>query len=278
MGSAIHAPVPLPNYQQYGQPTRRRPVAYVRVTAAADLIATAGNVHHPHRHPDLYQLAYITGGRGEHIIEEQAVALHAGGLYLLRPGVAHGCTSSGLTGFIIHFSPDFLLLPPPVRYRVQVVPPTDRDFVAQLCDQLLRSEPKSDFTRAALELLLLRINEYPITAEGGHLVTTDRTVHGFLELAQRHYARHRDLAWYAAELCVSTNHLSTCVRAKTGRSCSAHLREQVLNEARHRLRHTADDVSTIARDLHFRDPAYFWRYFKKYTGRTPGAYRAEVQK
>jgi len=50
----------------------------------------------------------------------------------------------------------------------------------------------------------------------------------------------------------------------------------LLEEARLRLENTEFPVEQIPYGLGFRDPGYFNRFFKRLTGRAPGAYRQTI--
>ena len=194
------------------------------------------------------------------------------------PSVNHACRSIELEGFILHFSPSFLRQPLPTDYRVSHGPPEDLPFLTELCGQLLRDQGQPAFAEAALHLLLLREASYQHETEGNGLTSTDRLVDGFLQLARTHCTHKRATSWYAERLFTTTGHLNARVRARTGSTCGEHLRNHLLRQAQHRLTYTTDSASEIATALGFQGRAYFWRWFKRHLGVTPGAYRSSVHK
>lgn len=269
--------MPRPTYHLYGEPARPAAPNFLRAVSLEDFVALQGSDHRTHRHPLLYQLTYVTGGRGHHVIGDRKVPLSAGGCYLLRPGVDHACHSANLAGFVLHFSPDFLQQPPKTVFRVSHAPPPDRRFLAELCAQLLRVNDPADFRRAVIDLLLLRLSTYLTSLEGLAVSSHDRVAEGFLHLVSEQVRNGRKPAWYADQLSVTPSHLNRQVRIKTGRTCRDHLRERLLAHARHLLQHSSANVGEIAAELGFNDPNYFHRWFKKHTGRTPGRFRTGVQ-
>ena len=82
---------------------------------------------------------------------------------------------------------------------------------------------------------------------------------------------------FAELLNVSRTHLNTSLRRHTGRSAGELIHERVLLEAKRRLLHSNLTIAEIAYDLRFQDPSYFGRFFRKYTGLTPGDYRESSQ-
>jgi AraC family transcriptional activator of pobA len=79
--------------------------------------------------------------------------------------------------------------------------------------------------------------------------------------------------FYADRLAMTANHLNALCRRVVNQTASDLIHERVITEAQRRLVHSADTVSQVADALGFEDPSYFTRYFKKYVGQTPEAFR-----
>jgi AraC-like DNA-binding protein len=115
-------------------------------------------------------------------------------------------------------------------------------------------------------------------AEG---VMTQRSEHGpgsitfqrFLQVLELHFREHWNVADYAKVLGVSERRLGSAVLRATGKPPLTIIHERVLREACMRLEQSPLGVAQIAYGLGFRDPAYFSRFFKRYMGEAPGAYR-----
>ncbi|MBE9635505.1 helix-turn-helix transcriptional regulator [Salipiger mangrovisoli] len=78
----------------------------------------------------------------------------------------------------------------------------------------------------------------------------------------------------AAGLGVTGTHLTRACRASCGRSAQRILSERKLHEAQRLLLDRETPVATIAAALGFASPAYFTRFIRKQTGRTPSELRA----
>ena len=95
----------------------------------------------------------------------------------------------------------------------------------------------------------------------------------FRALLETTYAEHRSLGWYASALGVSESRLDRAARAIAGKSAYAATQDRLLLEARRRLAYIAAPATKIAYELGFRDPAYFWRFFRRRAGVTPSEFR-----
>ena len=95
----------------------------------------------------------------------------------------------------------------------------------------------------------------------------------FKELLYSNFKEKRDVRSYAASLSITENYLNRCVKHVTDKSPKQHINEVVIFHSQTLLQNLSKDISQIAFDLHFSDPAYFGRLFKQITGTTPSAYR-----
>jgi AraC family transcriptional activator of pobA len=80
---------------------------------------------------------------------------------------------------------------------------------------------------------------------------------------------------YAARIGVTPGHLTDVVKAATGRSASALVREARVREAKRLLAATDLTVRQVAVRVGFADAAYFCRFFRRETGASPGGFREE---
>jgi len=77
----------------------------------------------------------------------------------------------------------------------------------------------------------------------------------------------------AAAIGVSEDYLSRLFRQELDISPWEYLNRYRILQAMDRMRHTDDNLATVARQVGFRDPAYFSRVFHKVTGLSPTDYR-----
>ncbi len=95
----------------------------------------------------------------------------------------------------------------------------------------------------------------------------------FYTLLTTHYLEHRNLAFYADRLFITTTYLSRIVKQVTGRTVMECINELLAMEATRLLRSTALTVEQIADQLHFATSASFDKFYKRMRGTTPLATR-----
>jgi AraC-like DNA-binding protein len=94
----------------------------------------------------------------------------------------------------------------------------------------------------------------------------------FIRLVQARCLEHRDLDFYARELCITPKYLSRIVSKVAGKKALLVIQENVIAEAEALLEEGKYNIQEISDLLHFPSPSYFCRYFRKATGQTPRAY------
>jgi len=95
----------------------------------------------------------------------------------------------------------------------------------------------------------------------------------FLNLVEREYRHHRDLDYYARELCRSAKHLSRTIKETSGKTATEWLEYYIVMDAKAQLRSSSKTIDEISFDLGFPSQSYFGKYFKRVTGLSPRAYR-----
>jgi AraC family transcriptional activator of pobA len=84
------------------------------------------------------------------------------------------------------------------------------------------------------------------------------------------------VARYADRLGLAPVRLNRLTRAETGQAALDLVHKRLAREACRRLTYNATPISKLAYELGFEDPAYFCRFFKRRTGRSPRDYRRET--
>ena len=84
---------------------------------------------------------------------------------------------------------------------------------------------------------------------------------------------HNSVAYYAQRLKISPQKLNAICRKTLQQSASEILAEHIIDEAKRQLLYSENSVSEIAYNLNFSDSSYFIKYFKRYMGITPKAFR-----
>lgn len=95
----------------------------------------------------------------------------------------------------------------------------------------------------------------------------------FMSLVTENARRHRDVAFYADRLCISSRYLSDITKEVSGKTPKQLIDEFLLSEIKLMLTFTDMSIQQIADSLRFPDQSYLGRYFKRFTGMSPQSYR-----
>ena len=251
----------------------------------------------PHRHEHLFQILYLrAGGSGEAMID--------GARLVLRPPCALTVPAQSVHGF--RFAPDVdgvvitaverhlaglhgaargldarLAVPRwlPLAGHAERHARIERACSGFLAEFHGDAAWRSAALHAALALLLVELGRLPAAGEARDAPAAARreqTLQRFRELVERHYRAHRPVGAYAAELGLTATHLNRLCRAALGRSALGVIAARLVLEAKRDLAYTTLSVKQIGAGLGFADPAYFTRFFRHQTGRTPTQFRAHA--
>ncbi len=95
----------------------------------------------------------------------------------------------------------------------------------------------------------------------------------FKKLVNENYISTRKVEDYASKLYVSAGHLNDLVKQKTGKSAKDLINERLLLEAKRLLYYNDNSIKEICEILQFNEMAYFSRFFKNHTGKSPNDFR-----
>jgi AraC family transcriptional regulator, transcriptional activator of pobA len=95
----------------------------------------------------------------------------------------------------------------------------------------------------------------------------------FRAITEGHAETIFDVKDFANEINISQDHLSKTIKRETGKSVSGWIDERLIAEAQALLLQTNLPINDIAYRLTFKEATNFTKYFKKFTGETPGSYR-----
>lgn len=146
------------------------------------------------------------------------------------------------------------------------------DIGAELQERSLGWTMMLEWLVSSVLLLLARSRSVALTADAVGLPQRELFAR-FRALVETRFAEHLPIALYADALGVTESRLNRAARSVTGKSAFETVQDRLLLEARRKLVYIAAPVSTLAYELGFEDPAYFWRFFRRRTGMTPTEFR-----
>ncbi len=283
----------VPFYALYGEPATRQASDLLH----CETIEARSRLHdfriRPHRHEQLFQMLFLSGGSGEAVLDGMPAALSPPCLALVPPFVVHGYAfSTNVEGLVV------------TVYQHQV------EAVLRACPEALRSlgsarvlalDGQPDTARMIATSLAAVAHEFAGQVTGraammeAHLAVAWLAAHRaraqppmpgeapprglghvirFRRMVDRDFATRAPIEGYARRLGVTEAHLRRLCQEHLGTTPLAALNARVALEARRLLEFTTLDVKQVAGAVGFADDAYFCRFFRRESGLAPSAFRA----
>ena len=95
----------------------------------------------------------------------------------------------------------------------------------------------------------------------------------FLQLVTQHCGEHHQIGYYAERMCLTERYLSTIIRQASGTTAKDWIDRALITRIKIELRHTDKSAAQISEEMHFANPSFFSKYFRRLTGMTPGEYK-----
>ena len=245
-----------------------------------------------------YAIAILTAGAGKTYIDFKEYSIEQGAIYFITPGQIQRWESTQPTqGYIILFEESFLPMnqADPITprsfdffHRTDLAPAlylddTDTQFF-DLCEAMLHGYTETGFGRTALLQSYLRV--FLIQAQrvfvqqhtSEHVSSGASLVTNYIQLIDMHFLQKQRVADYAMILGITPGYLTDTTREQLGFPAGKLIQRRILLEAKRLLTYTEQNIGEIAFHLNFMDPSYFARYFRRETGESPTAFRANIRK
>jgi len=266
----------IPDFRLYGTTETAGANLFFNIARIPAVGEQANYKHAPHRHTQLHQLVWLPAGYTEITIDETPHPLGAGTLYLIPAGLVHGSTfSRQLDGFVVHFSPDFLLsgggpggaAPLPGGPFVAVLQFAGgavsrvQGLLANIEAEFRQASPeKNELIQYYLHIVLLKMQRAAGLAQAGrHDQASSIFPARFAALVEQHYVTKKQVSDYAGLLHITPDYLNELVKRTTGRTAGQLIRDRVILEAKRRFLFSDETVSEVAHALNYDDVGYFWR-------------------
>jgi AraC-like DNA-binding protein len=259
----------------------------------------------PHR-VDVVLMTVIIAGRGKHVIDEISLAAARGDVGITHYGQAHDLLTgrAGMRVYNVYLDLQHHRLPalPPEFDRV--VPALfplhsalrnrlnravhfrlpDVGFACQLLtriDRELEMRPPAYAFTAQSYLSMFLIECCRGAMDSGLALLAPKAAPPWLEHIRQwldnDYLHSPTLTDLADEHHISIGHLCRAFLRYSGKTVIEYLQERRLAVAMHKLATTDAKVLSVALESGFRDLSYFNRTFRRFAGKTPGAYRRALR-
>jgi AraC-like DNA-binding protein len=250
----------------------------------------------PHLH-NSFELVWVLEGSGSYFVDNEQHDVGPDQIYCLTPGQLHQFRPEKETkGFVITFSPEFLLMPEdnaalifhsnsfPKLAGTTIIPLTDgvREEMEDLAEKMLREFDnffllRAEILRGLLNIFMIYLTRQyrPIVApvmKPGNKVLVNR----FFSIVEKKYMVYKLVAEYADELAVTPNHLNEMVKKVSGFPAGHHIRQRIVLEAKRLATYSGSSMKEIAYSLGFDDIAHFSKFFKNFSGRSFTDYKKDA--
>ncbi|MBM7456618.1 AraC family transcriptional activator of pobA [Oceanisphaera litoralis] len=243
----------------------------------------------PHRHSDLYQLLYVQQGQAELYIEGETRVVEGGVLQWVSPLCVHGFRfSRDVRGAVLTLATPLVsrfeqAMNMPLAFgsaSLSLPIAEDKAFLDFVFSSLAREYGHHGTGRElALEswitLLLTWLQRRSIELDTFSELRSKGHVYfaRFSGLVERHYHEQWSVQKYAANLGISVVRLN-CLCQQLGKQTALQfIHQRLLLEAKRNLIYTSMTIARVSDSLGFSEPAYFSRFFRRLTGRSPNEFR-----
>lgn len=104
----------------------------------------------------------------------------------------------------------------------------------------------------------------------------ERIAFKFAMLVSEHYDTHREVAFYADQLCISSLYLTQVIQEVNGQRAREMITDYVVVGIKSLLRNADLDIKEITRQAGFATQSSLSRFFRRQTGMSPSEYRRTV--
>lgn len=259
----------------------------------------------PHRH-HYFELLYILGGKGVHVINDNRYAYTAGSLFMLTPEDAHtfkpGCATQCC---IIDFTRSLFEREPKSGHdraelseffiRLEYVfhhhshlkgniltGRSESDLFDKLINQLVNEKMHrpvfTDLVTQNIVFLLLQLIARIISEETSGVGPSSKALNRLYEITgyiqkhiyDKHLLRTENLA---AHFHKTPDHINRSFKQQTGITLKKYINGYKMNLVASRLIYSELTISEIADELQFTDESHLNKVFKKHKGQTAKQFR-----
>ncbi|TIT28186.1 MAG: helix-turn-helix domain-containing protein, partial [Mesorhizobium sp.] len=278
-----------PEFFVYGEPARALDVGFLHV----ETVQARASVHRgqvlAHKHPQMAQITFWTGGSGTYRIEDKTWSFSAPTVSFMPSGVVHGFDIEPGTDAIVVSVADAALAVLGEQSALQLDQPvfvtgrgegalwerlgnTVRMIQAEYADRLPGVE------RILPPLIAVALSGIARLDAQSHAIAVPAAVAlgGRLRrLIDQHFREDWPVERYVEELGTTRHLLDKAARQVLGAGVREAIGDRRLVEAKRLLLFTIRTVEDIAYETGFNDPAYFSRFFRQAVGVSPAAWRRQ---
>lgn len=241
----------------------------------------------PHKHNSYFEIIYLSKGSGTHTIDYNPYKVQPPIIFFVRKEQMHHWDLQSIPeGYVLILKKGFidksldselqtLLTKVSSLSCLQV---KDVETLEQIFQLLIKeNEEFNEQNFLVLEGLLKALLAKIAAVAKPHIIKTKLNAplfQAFSEILLQHSTIKNNVAYYAGLLNTTPQNLNAACRKAINQAAAAVLAGHIISEAKRLLIYTDNTVAEIAFALEFSDPSHFVKYFKRYTGETPKAFRS----
>lgn len=269
-------------------------------SAMRNLPSMPGETTIPHRHK-YHEVCFFSAGHGVHEIDFRKIDIVPSSVHFVVAGQVHQLSGSqDVAGRVLAFSPGFLWDPvegeKSTSQRYPFINPmnnvhnlhlTVEDFesIMQSVEYLARDgkDWKSRSTTIIQHHILVILEKcnyfisrnFENNPESNPL--ENNIISNYKNLVEENFRDLHQVQDYSTMLNITPGHLNRYCKELVGMNASEIILQRIILEAKRMLLFTDESSKAIAYHLHFEDPSYFSRCFKRKTGYSPLNFRELVR-
>jgi AraC-like DNA-binding protein/mannose-6-phosphate isomerase-like protein (cupin superfamily) len=242
------------------------------------------NSEDPHRH-GYYEIFFFETAGGTHTIDFEEVEIKQRSIHAVSPGQVHilNRKQEGKGTFIVFSTDAFEKNPSAIKNLLEYpflnnnsalksleVDEDNFNEIMSLVTNLKKHPANKEKARKWLELILIYIKdafEEQYAHQEGFVKSED--FKKFKLLLESNFHQEHLSSWYAEKLNLTQNRLNDLIKQYTGVTVSQNINNRIILEAKRLIKHSTVSFKEISYDLGFNDPAYFTRFMKNNTGKSP---------
>jgi AraC-like DNA-binding protein len=259
-----------------------------------DILRDSNKIIPPNRW-SLYRIGLVENGSGEFVTGMYKFKASKNTLVVIPSRVitsSRNWTADTVGSFVL-FNLDFLLQNNFTYKHVEnkkILSGSFQPYIHTTPEQAAEIIPIFEAIRKGREMLDGRNNEILALKMIELLITCERLfdehlhfeanapmmdiVRQFAELVEKNFVEQRSVRFYAEQLHLHPNYLSSLIKINTGATVKESLQNRLLLEAKYLLHTTNCSIKEISSQLGFNDQNYFTSFFTKLENVSPLHYRA----
>ncbi|MBE8723019.1 AraC family transcriptional regulator [Sphingobacterium sp. Ka21] len=245
--------------------------------AAFDL---SKNITKPHKHNGYLELVFLSSTSGKHFIDgREAIIITPCLLVIRKDNVHHWELANPVNGFVLLVKNLFVSrsLDFEINRLIEGISQFDTIYLKESSTiesllKMLAVEENKVCQEGLFKVILAKALEHTESAKLTKAV--QQNLYGqFCGLLNNDVRVVNHVAYYASKLNTSPQNLSAACKKHANLTASEVLAAYIIKETKRLLFYTTKSISEVAFELGFSDKSNFSKYFKRYTGTTPKAFK-----